>query len=151
MWGSSKASDLKVFFKLEKMCVRHISGAGYRSHTDPLFACNKILKIEDLVKYRLLTLMHQAYYASCPSPPVSKLFCISEPPNRNYLFKFSQLGSLYGIDYPAVRIPKLWSLEDLEIRNIKKLEAFKSDLYSKLVEGYSEVVICDKPFCEDCN
>ena len=44
-----------------------------------------------------------------------------------------------GIDYPTVRIPKLWSLEDLELRNIKKLE------------GYSEEVTCDNPFCEDCN
>ena len=59
--------------------------------------------------------------------------------------------ALCGIDYPTVRIPKLWSLEDLELRNIKKLEAFKSDLYSNLVEGYSEEVICDNPFCEDCN
>ena len=42
VWGCSKASDLKVFFKLQKMCVRHISRAGYRSHTDPLFASNKI-------------------------------------------------------------------------------------------------------------
>ena len=69
VWGCSKASDLKVFFKLQKMCVRHISGAGYRSHTDPLFASNKILKIEDLVKYKLLTLTHQAFYASHPLPP----------------------------------------------------------------------------------
>ena len=74
------------------------------------------------------------------------LFCISELPNRNLLFKFSQHGSIFGIDYPTVRIPKLWSLEDLEIRNIKKLEAFKSALYSKLVDGYSKEVSC-----EDCN
>ena len=66
VWGCSKASDLKVFFKLQKMCVRHISGAGYRSHTYPLFASNKILKIEDLVKYKFLTL---AFYASRPLPP----------------------------------------------------------------------------------
>ena len=39
----------------------------------------------------------------------------------------------------------------LGLRNIKKLEAFKSDLYSKLVEGYSKEVACDNPFCEDCN
>ena len=102
------------------MCVRHISGAGYRSHTDPLFASNN-------------------------------LFCISEPPNRNLLFKLSQHGSIFGIDYPTVRIPKLWSLEDLEIRNIKKLDAFKSALYSKLVEGYSTEVSCDNPYCRDCN
>ena len=42
VWGCSKQSDLKVFFKLQKMCVCHILGAGYRSHTDPLFASNKI-------------------------------------------------------------------------------------------------------------
>ena len=152
VWGCSKASDLKVFFKLQKMCVCHISGAGYRSHTDPLFASNKILKIEDLVKYKLLTLAHQAFYASCPlPPPLSNLFCISEPPNRNLLFKLSQHGSIFGIDYPTVRIPKLWSLEDLELRNIKKLDAFKSALYSNLVEGYSTEVSCDNPYCRDCN
>ena len=114
VWGCSKASDLKVFFKLQKMCVRHISGAGYRAHTDPLFASNKILKIEDLVKYKLLTLTHQAFYASRPlpppPPPLSNLFSISELPNRNLLFKFSQQGPIFGIDYPTVRIPKLWSL-----------------------------------------
>ena len=129
------------------MCVSHISGAVYRSHTDPLFASNKILKIEDLVKYKLLTLTHQAFYAS----PPSNLFCISEPPNINLLFKFSQHGSIFGIDYPTVRIPKLWSLEDLEMRNIKKLDAFKSALYSKLVEGYATEVSCDNPYCRDCN
>ena len=78
------------------------------------------------------------------------LFCISELPNINLLFKLSQHGSIFGIDYPTVRIPKLWSLEDLEIRNIKKLEAFKSALYSKLVDGYSKEVSCDNPFCEYC-
>ena len=84
-------------------------------------------------------------------PPVPNLFCISEPPNINYIFKFSQHGSLYGIDYPTVRIPKLRSLDDLELRNVKKLEAFKHDLYSKLVEGYSEEVSCENLFGEDCN
>ena len=70
VWGCSKASKLKVFFKLQKMCVRHISGAGYRSHTDPLFASNKILKIEDLIKYKLLTLAQQAFLRlPPPSPP----------------------------------------------------------------------------------
>ena len=95
---------------------------------------------------------HQAFYASRPlPPPLMNLFCISELPNINLLFKFSQHGSIFGIDYPTVRIPKLWSLEDLEIRNIKKLEAFKSALYSKLVDGYSTEVSCDNPYCEDCN
>ena len=141
VWGCSKASDLKVFFKLQKMCVPPHFGAGYRSHTDPFFASNKILKIEDLVKYKLLTLAHQAFYASRPlPPPLTKLFCVSELPNKNLLFKISQQGPIFGIDYPTVRIPKLWSLEDLEIRNIKKLEAFKSALYSKLVDGYSKEV-----------
>ena len=60
-------------------------------------------------------------------------------------------GFTFGIDYPTVRIPKLWSLEDLEIRNIKKLEAFKSALYSKLVDGYSTEVSCDNPYCNECN
>ena len=131
--GAQKQTTWRSFFKLQKMCVHHISGAGYRSHTDPIFASNKILKIMDLVKYKLLTLAHQAFYASHPlSCPLMNLFCISELPNINLLFKFSQHGSLYGIDYPTVRIPKLWSLEDLELRNIKKLEPFKSALYSKL-------------------
>ena len=109
------------------------------------------MKIEDLVKYKLLTLAHQAFYASRPLPPLSNLFCISEPPNKNLLFKLSQHGSIFGIDYLTVRIPKFWSLKDLEIRNIKKLDAFKSALYSKLVEGYSTEVSCDNPYCRDCN
>ena len=31
VWGCSKASNLKVFLQLQKICVRHILGAGYRA------------------------------------------------------------------------------------------------------------------------
>ena len=144
VWGCSKASNLKVFFKLQKMCVRHISGAGYRAHTDPHFASNKILKIDPRAQSVLR-------FPPPPPPPLSNLFSILELPNRNLLFKFSQQGPIFVIDNPPVRIPKLWSLEDLEIRNIKKLEAFKSALYSKLVDGYSTEVSCDNPYCNECN
>ena len=44
VWGCSKASDLKVFSNYRKCVFRHISGAGYKSHTDPLFGSNKITK-----------------------------------------------------------------------------------------------------------
>ena len=113
VWGCSKASDLKVFFKLQKMCVRHISGAGYRSHTDPLFASNKILKIEDLVKYKLLTLAHQAFYASHPLPPLSNLFCISEPPNRNLLLSSHSMAlflelTTQQLGFPSFGVWKTW-------------------------------------------
>ena len=50
------------------------------------------------------------------------------------------------LGYPSFGVWKTWSHKE-----IKKLEAFKSALYSKLVEGYPEVVTCDNPFCEDCN
>ena len=44
VWGCSKASDLKVFFKLQKMCVRHILGAGYRSHYRSTFCQQQYFK-----------------------------------------------------------------------------------------------------------
>ena len=116
------------------------------------FASNKILNIKVLVNYCLLTIANKAVYDSCPLPtPVMNLFCISEPPNINIFLKFSHHGSLYGSIYPSVMVPKLWSLEALGIWNIHKLEAFKSELYSRLVEGYSKEVTCDNPFCEDCS
>ena len=89
------------------MSVRHILGAGYRSHTDPLFASNKILKIKDLVKYMLLTIAHKAFYASCPLPPltVMNLFCISEPPNTNYA---GDAGSIPVGAHTLFAIEVLW-------------------------------------------
>ena len=86
---------------------------------------------------------------SLPMPRICSAF--QNLPIEIFFLKFSQHGLLYGINYPSVRIPKLWSLEDLGLRNIHKLEAFKSELYSRLVEGYSKEVTCDNPFCEDCN
>ena len=114
VWGCSKASDLKVFFKLQKMCVRHISGAGYRSHTDPLFASNKILKIEDLVKYKLLTLAHQVFYASRPLPP-PWLICsaFQNLPIETYFLSSHSMAlflelSTQQLGFPSFGVWKTW-------------------------------------------
>ena len=152
VWGCSKASDLKVFFKLQKMCVRHILGLAIGPTQIHFLPATRFKKSRILSSINYRPFRTKRFTPPAPSPsPLMLLFCISELPNINLLFKLSQHGSIFGIDYPTVRIPKLWSLEDLEIRNIKKLEAFQSALYSKLVEGYSKEVSCDNPYCEYCN
>ena len=131
VWGCSKASDLKVFFKLQKMCVRHISGAGYRSHTDPFLPATRFWKSTPwLICSAFQNFPIETYFLSSHSMAL-----------------FLELTT----QHPTVRIPKLWSLEDLEMRNIKKLDAFKSALYSNLVDAYPTEVSCDNPYCRDCN
>ena len=55
-WGSVSAA--KTIFLIQKRAIRAISSAGYNAHTEPLFKCYNVLKVEDIYNYRLLVLYY---------------------------------------------------------------------------------------------
>ena len=135
VWGCSKASDLKVlFFKLQKMCVnqdatfRGLAIGPTLDGVDPLFASNKIVpegsgrKIEDLVKYKLLTLAHQATSFSqafsaprLPPPPPPWLICsaFQNLPIETYFLSSHSMAlflelTTQQLGFPSFGVWKTW-------------------------------------------
>lgn len=60
IWGNTYKNNLNEIFTLQKKALRIIHKTGYRDHTNPLFLHSKVMKFEDLVKYKTLQIMHKA-------------------------------------------------------------------------------------------
>ena len=89
VWGSKSGKILQ----LQKKAIRAVSCAGYISHTEPLFKVYDILKVNDIYKYKLLTLHYNAKKSNIPI----------------YIFKFlpdlSQGARKYEIRNPRLQPP----------------------------------------------
>ena len=62
VWGNKSGKILQ----LQKKAIRAVSCAGYISHTEPLFKVYDILKVNDIYKYKLLTLYYNAKKSNIP-------------------------------------------------------------------------------------
>ena len=61
VWGATYESNLRPLITLQKRCIRIISSAKYRDHTDPLFKKLRLLKFVDINKYLLSKFMYKCY------------------------------------------------------------------------------------------
>ena len=62
VWGNQSGKILQ----LQKKAIRAVSCAGYISHTEPLFKFYDILKVNDIYKYKLLTLNYNIKRLNVP-------------------------------------------------------------------------------------
>ena len=145
VWGSNYYSSLKPLITMQKRAIRLISGVSPRSHTSPLYRELKILKLEDLIKYQILLIMHDSLFGRLPQP-VNKfiLFDANRPGRRAIHFEESITGSA-GTRIPNHRIrnyrqfvvfcrgPSLWnSLISTKIPDIRDIPWSKA-LFKKCI------------------
>ena len=87
-WGSTT----DVIFQSQKRAIRAISGANYKSHTEPLFKLYIILKVDDIFKYKLLTFYWKGKQAQLPKYLSKVLPELSEGANT-YVIRYPRLQS----------------------------------------------------------
>ena len=87
-WGNSQITQSNRILLLQKRALRIIENVHFRSHTDPLFLKNKILKIHDLYLLNLGAFMFQLFNNEVP-PSVTLFFTrsneIHQYPTRHAL------------------------------------------------------------------
>ena len=66
VWGSTYETSLKPLIMLQKRCIRIISSANHRDHTDPLFLRHGLLKLVDLNKYLISKFMYKCFRKKVP-------------------------------------------------------------------------------------
>ena len=67
IWGAAAQTHLNVLLKAQKRVVRIIKSVPFRTHTEPLFRELKILTIEKIYIYKLLSFMYRYNYGLLPS------------------------------------------------------------------------------------
>lgn len=55
VWGNTSQIYLDSLFKMQKKVIRIMKSAGYRAHSDPLFAELQLLKLSDIYVFHVLT------------------------------------------------------------------------------------------------
>ena len=59
IWGATPASNLSKLRRIQNKAFHVISGTGWREHTPPLYATEKILQSSKLITYSVAKFMHK--------------------------------------------------------------------------------------------
>ena len=121
-----------------------IHGTGYRDHTNMLFQEACALKLTDLVKMNLATIMYKAYHSSLPCN-LQKLFTkviysdMRVTTRQTNKFKHPKHRTTMKSMCISIRGIQLWnSLDEKIIQECRSLHRFKTCLKQQLLKNYSE-------------
>ena len=152
LWGN--ASSASKIIKLQKRAVRIVHKKPYRSHTEPLYKCCKILKLDDLYKIEALTF---AFDFKNKLLPASFEFFY----NHVYQDRLTrQINNITTSIRPRTKFssssiihmaPHLWNTSSNEIKSIDQHKPFVAYLKRSTFNSYSNIIHCQNPFCQQCN
>ena len=93
VWTLTTLNNLNVISILQKKCLRIISFSPFNSHTNNLFIENKILKLDDIIKFQLMKIVFDFKKQNLPED-LSKLFTLNSEIN-NYCTRNVSNKGLY--------------------------------------------------------
>jgi len=67
-WGNTYQSTIDPLLILQKKCVRLMTFAEFKAHTNPIFIKLKILKMREFVEFQTALFMHDYFTNNLPKP-----------------------------------------------------------------------------------
>ena len=131
IWGGTYDSHLDPLVKLQKRAIRNVNKTSFLSHTNSLFASNKILKLKDIHKFQLAKYVynlesvteftrthdHDTRFRANLRPSYSRLTLTQHSPS------FSAIN--------------LWNTLPDPIKQSRSFSLFKSRVRNYLIDQYS--------------
>ena len=112
VWGHSSDTLLHKLEILQKKVIRIIDGQGRFSHTSPIFAKLKLLKVRDITKQQIITVMHNVLLGRAPTI-ISSMFTLLQDNSRasrqNSHFQEPYTRKLYRSRTVFWLGPRLWN------------------------------------------
>ena len=140
LWGASASSLLYTLEKLQKKCLRIIENKKRNSHITYAFKMNKTLKIKDLYKLNITSLMHKALNETLP-PNLQTLFTKNQTNIRTRQSQFNlsvkHKGSKIQNIRPSVSGPYLWNTLPNALKEIKLNKHFRRKHKQNIINDYS--------------
>jgi hypothetical protein len=140
IWGNTNASSLLKLKRLQNKCIRIIERLSVRSSVSNHYKLNKLLKLKDLIFYKLCMLGYQAYNASLPNSMhhyfIKKYTVHNYHTRTNHHFtlsnkncKYSKKSVVYNIKNTFNKIPDV-------IKNKYSLHTFKTAIKKYILNQY---------------
>lgn len=127
VWGTAYSSVTERLYLLQKKAIRIISHKGKREHTNPLFIKLKIMKLKDLIDFKIIPTMWRIKNKLLPEHICNKLTLITDPKSRrkgNFCVVYARTGMRRrGVLFSGV---SLWNSLDKTLKFSKTINQLKN-------------------------
>ena len=155
VWGSAPKSATNRLIKLQKKGIRHVCGAKYNAHTNPLFKKEKILQFDDLFKFQCAKIMHKRLHNRLHSYHSTKLVMTYERQVMGTRQKYdviidSQNKNFTRMNSINFKIGNCWNSLPIDIKMLafKTLPTFSKRIKTHYLSKYP--TNCDQRNCYNC-
>ena len=153
-WGNG--STVIKLQTLQKRALRIINNKRYRSHTDPLFKSENILKITDIHKLHVSLFMFDYYHKTLPKSfehyiPTYNLATNTRITRQHNQIRTGKPRTNFSSKLPLHHFTKLWNNLEYTIQNLKSRHKFKYVISKQYLSSYLNQVHCLNPRCVECN
>ena len=152
-WGNFKGDyNLKLrdkILNLQKAFVRIITASHRQSHSDPLFAKLRILKIDDLYTQSVRMFSYHLFQDTLPGG-ISPIFQKANHPHetrgtkRNIFVTHSDTRSIKHI------APRTWNALPTILKQCSSISSFKDNSKADFLRSYSKFC-CKRRSCQSCS
>ena len=153
-WGNG--NTIRKIELLQKRAIRIINKKRYRSHTDPIFKSENILKITDIHRLHVSLFMYDYHHNTLPKSfkhyiPKKNLATNTRITRQRNLLYTEKPRTHFLSKLPKHHFIKLWNNLDYKIQNVKSRQKFKLLLSNQYLDNYLSHVHCLNPRCAECN
>ena len=149
VWGNSVNIKKK---SLQKRAIRTINKVWYRSHTEPLFKSNQILKLEDMYIMQTSLFVYDLNNDLLPKS-LKKLLsqnCLARHgiiTRQNNLIPQSRPRTTFSSKLPKHNFTRIWNKTGSTLAHGKNRLTFKRLLKNSYLEAYKSHIKCINPGC----
>ena len=140
IWANTYTSRLDKLFKLQKKAIRNVTKSNYLAHTSQLFKRLNTLKLQDINKVQITSLM-QRFHTNTLSPYIMDMFTLNSnihpyntrSSNKIHQWKFRNTRSKQTLRYTG---PALWNAINPQNFNTQNNNSFKKQYKKHVVLQY---------------
>ena len=153
-WGN--ANSIEQLFVLQKRAIRIINNKKYRTHTEPLFKSDNILKMTDLYKLHVSLFMFDLQNVALPLSFKTYLHqrnAINHSPmhtRQHDLIQKERPRTNFSAKLPRHNFTNICNGISTTILKATHGHKFKSLLRQHYLDQYKSKVKCINPTCIDC-
>ena len=141
---------------LQKRALRIINNKRYRSHTDPIFKSENILKITDIHKLHVSLFMFDYFHKTLPKSfehyiPTYNLATSTRITRQHNQIRTGKPRTNFSSKLPLHHFTKLWNNLEYTIQNLKSRHKFKYVISKQYLSSYLNQVHCLNLRCVECN
>ena len=142
---------------LQKKAIRIINKRQYRSHTEPLFKEEELLKFEDHYQHMILLFMHKLKNNKLPNSFNNFLqlneTIIARRTRQSELFYHGRARTSFSSKLPIHNFPKIWNdfiSTNRELLHVENHKQFKKNSKAIFINAYAELIQCHNQNCVEC-